>query len=213
MKQTQLVRFTELLAIVVVIACNSIAFAGTFTVRGTFIADDQESSVNSETTRSPLEEVPVKVIIRERGAKSQPSSTVLVSGKMQKGEISLVGEIDTATTVTISVDVGSEAPLELDAVIAPDREVSFALLEWPTILAFLGAVNSTTDTAQQFKIYGNLSSVNFDLQHATVLARLLKRDKLGEVSITNWHVLLKNNRFEIVGEIAEPRVVNIFIYK
>lgn len=213
MKQTQLVRFIGLLAIVVVSACNSIAFAGTFTVRGTFIADDQESSENSETTRSPLEEVPVKVIVREGGDTSQPSATVLVSGKMQKGEISLVGEIDTATTVTISVDVGNEAPLELDAVIAPDREISFALLEWPTILAFLGAVNSTTDTAQQFKIYGNLSSVNFDLQHATVLARLLKRDKLGEVSITNWHVLLKNNRFEIVGEITEPRVVNIFIYK
>lgn len=109
MKQAQLVRFIGLLAIVVVSVCHSIAFAGTFTVRGTLIADDQESSVNSETSRSPLEEVPVKVIIREGGDTSQPSSTVLVSGKMQKGEISLVGEIDTATTGTISVDVGKRS--------------------------------------------------------------------------------------------------------
>ncbi len=214
MKQTQLAGFTGLLAILVVSMCNSIAVAGTFTVRGTLISDESESSTSSESaTPSPLEEAEVKIFISEGSDTTLPSSNAFLSGSMQNGEISLIGEIDTATQVTISVDVGLETPLELDAVIAPDREVSFALLEWPTVLAFLGAVDSTTDASQPFKIYGNLSSVNFDLQHATVLARVLKRDTLGEVSITNWHVLLKNNRFEIIGEITEPRVVNIFIYK
>lgn len=214
MKQIQLATFTGLVAIVVASVCSSSAYAGSFTVRGTLISDDPESSINAESaTPSPLAEAEVKVFLKEGSDTTQPSSNVLVSGSMQKGEISLIGEIDTATKVTISVDVGRETPLELDAVVAPDREVSFALLEWPTVLAFLGAVNSTKDTSRQFKIYGNLSSVNSDLQHATVLARVLKRDTLGEASITNWHVLLKNDRFEIVGEITEPRVVNVFIYK
>lgn len=214
MKQTQLAMFTLLLAIVTASLCSSNAFAGTFTIRGSFIADDPDASVNNESASpSSLEEAKVRVLFRENSNANQPSSNVLVSGSMQNGEISLIGEIDTATTVTISVDAGLEAPLELDAVIAPGREVSFALLEWPTVLAFLGAVNSATDTSRQFKITGNLSTVNFDLQHATVLARVLKRDELGEVIITNWHVLLKNNRFEIIGEVMEPRVLNIFIYK
>lgn len=214
MKPTQLAAFTGLLAIVAASLCSSIALAGTFTIRGSFIADDPEASVNAEsTTSSPLKKAKVVVLIREGNNTTQPSSKVLVSGSMQNGEISLVGEIDTATTVTISVDAGLEIPLELDAVIAPDREVSFALLEWPTVLAFLGTVNSVTDSSQQFKIAGNLSSVNFDLQHATVLARVLERDRLGETTTTNWHVLLKNNRFEIIGEITEPRVINILIYK
>ncbi|MYD45011.1 MAG: redoxin domain-containing protein [Gammaproteobacteria bacterium] len=214
MRQTQLATFTGLLAIVVASVCNSIAIAGTFTVRGTFIADEPEGSVNNEpASPSPLEEAPVKVLIGDGNESTQSSSNVLVSGSMQNGEISLIGEIDAATIVTISVDVGLDAPLELDAVVAPGREVSFALLEWPTVLAFLGSVNSTTDTSQQFRIYGNLSAVKFDLKHATILARVLTRDTLGEVNVTNWHVLLKNNRFEIIGEITEPRVVNVFIYK
>lgn len=214
MKQTQLAMYTGLLVIVTASLCSSNTFAGTFTIRGSFIADDPDTSVSNESASpSPLEEAKVRVLIREGSNTSQSSSNVLVSGTMQNGEISLVGEIDSATTVTISVDAGQETPLELDAVVAPGRDVSFALLEWPTVLAFLGAVNSTTDSLQQFKITGNLSSVNFDVQHATVLARVLKRDTLGEVTATNWHVLLKNKRFEIVGEITEPHVANVFIYK
>ncbi|MCY3542022.1 MAG: thioredoxin family protein [Gammaproteobacteria bacterium] len=214
MKQTQLAQYTGFLAIVAASVCTSIAVAETFTIRGTFIADEPEASLNAEpSTPSRLEAANVKVLVRDGSGTEQPSTNVLVSGSMQNGEISLTGEIDTPTTVTISVDVGLEAPLELDAVVAPGRELSFALLEWPTVLAFLGTVNSVTDTSQQFKIYGNLNSVNFDLKHATVLARVLKRDSLGEVTVTNWHVLLEDDRFEIVGEITEPRVVNVFIYK
>ena len=214
MKQAKLARFTGLLAIVLASVCSSIAFGGTFTIRGTLISDEPESSTSGEAaSSSPLERAEVSVFVRDSSGTSQPSSNTLMSGSMQNGEISLVGDIDTATQVTISVDVGQDTPLELNAVVAPDREVSFALLEWPTILAFLGVVDSTTNTSQSFKIFGDLGSVNFDLRHAAVLARVLKRDTLGDASITNWHVLMKDNRFEIIGEVAEPRVVNIFVYR
>ena len=214
MRQIRSVIYVGLLGIFVAISCNSIAFAGTFTVRGTLVTDDAPATIGERSeTPVALTEAQVKVLSRVNNDTAGSTAEVLLSGSMKSGEISLIGEIDKATTVTISVDVGLEAPLTLDAVVAPGREVSFALLEWPTILAFLGTVNSAKDSSQQFKIFGNLISINTDLRHATVMARTLERDALGETVSSTWHVLLQNNRFEIIGEVTEPRVVNILIYK
>ena len=214
MRRIRSVIYTVLLVIFFTVSCNSIVFAGTFTVRGTLIKEDAPATIGESTeTPAALAEARVQVLLRENNDSSESQAEVLLSGRMKSGEISLIGEVDKATTVTISVDAGLEAPLTLDAVIAPGREVSFALLEWPTILAFLGTVNSTKDSSKQFKVFGNLSSINTDLQHATVMARALERDAVGEPISSTWHVLLQNNRFEITGEVTEPRVINIFIYK
>ncbi|MXZ44344.1 MAG: AhpC/TSA family protein [Gammaproteobacteria bacterium] len=215
MRRIRSALLTGILGIFLTLACTSIAFADSFTVRGTLITDDAATSLAEEQPKTPkaMLEAQVRVLLREDADSSGSTPKTLVTGAMTNGEISLVGEIDKTSIVTILVDAGLDAPLTLDAVVAPGREISFALLEWPTILAFLGSVNSSTDPSKQFKISGDLSSVGSDIQHGTVIARTLERDTRGETVSTTWHVLMQNNRFEIIGEVTEPRVVNVLIYK
>lgn len=218
MSQIQTKILTSLLTILVTgIYCSNV-LAGTFTVRGVFIPDEVPTHEDEELTEnvvqsSPLAEAPVRVLARENSIATDTSSKVLATGNMSNGSISLTGEVDDTMTVTISVDAGLEVPLTLDAVVAPGREVLFALFEWPTIVAFLGTVNSVQDSSQQFSIFGDLTSVSSNLEHATVTASIAERDALGEPVSTTWHVLLQDNQFEIVGEVTEPRIVNIFVYK
>lgn len=204
-----------ILCVFLTTTCTSIVFADSFTVRGTLITDDAASSMAEEQQETPKEmlEAQVRVLLRENTDSNESAPKVLASGTMTNGEISLVGDVDQTSVVTILVDAGLDVPLTLDAIVAPGREISFALLEWPTILAFLGSVNSSTDPSKQFKISGDLSSASSDIQHGTVIARTLERDTRGETVSTTWHVLMQNNRFEIIGEVTEPRVVNVLIYK
>lgn len=215
MRQIRSAVFAGILGIFITTICTSIACAGSFTVRGTLITDDTAPTLSEDQPETPkaLLEAQVTVLLHEQNVSSESSPQTFLSGKMTNGEISLIGEVDQPTNVTISVNAGLDAPLKLDAVVAPGREVSFALLEWPTVLAFLGTVNSAKDASRQFKVFGNLSSVDSDITHGTVMARALERGALGETVSTTWHVLMQNNRFEIIGEVSEPRVVNVLIYK
>lgn len=215
MRQTRSAIFAGIIGIFVTIFGTSLAFAESFTVRGTLITDDTAPSLSEDQPKTPkaLLEAQVTVLLHEENVSNEALPQTFLSGKMTNGEISLIGEVDQPTHVTISVDAGLEAPLKLNAVVAPGREIKFALLEWPTVLAFLGSVNSAKDPSLQFKIFGNLSSVESDITHGTVMARVLERGALGETVSTTWHVLMQNNRFEIIGEVTEPRVVNVFIYK
>ncbi len=218
MNHNQTAMRASLLAILVAGIYCSNAFAGTFTVKGTFIPDavqttqDQELP-EDETQPSQMAEATVKVFLREKSNTMGPTETVLATGNMSNGSITLSGEVNDTIPATISVEVGLEVPLTLDTVIAPGREVSFALFEWPTVLAFLGTVNSVQDSSQQFRIFGDLSSVHSDLEHATVTVHFVERDRLGEIASTTWHVLMQDDRFEVVGEVSEPRIVNVLVYK
>lgn len=217
MNHYQTARVASLMAMLVAGIYCSNAFADTFTVKGIFIPDEVPSSEEEGTEDvaqpSPLAEARVKVLLREKSTTADATETVLASGNMSNGSIILTGEVNDTIAVTISVDAGLEVPLSLDTLIAPDREVSFALFEWPTVLAFLGSVNSVQDSSQQFRIIGDLASVQSDMEHATVTVHFVERDDLGEIISTTWHVLIQDDQFEVLGEVTEPRIVNVLVYK
>lgn len=209
---------TSIFPILIIGLCCSNALAGTFTVSGTFIPDEVPTPEDEELTNevahhSSMSEAHVSVLHRENAKSADTGEKVIAQGTMSNGSILLTGEINETMAATISVDAGLEVPLTLNTVLAPGRDVSFALLEQPTVLAFLGTINSVRNTAQQFRIYGNISSVQADLELATVSVRFVERDEFGDLVNTTWHVLMKDDRFEIVGEVTEPRVVNILAYK
>ena len=217
MNHNQTAMRASLMALLVTGIYCSNAFAETFTIKGIFVPDEvptpEEERTENEAQPSPLAEAQVKVLLREKNNAAAATETVLASGNMSDGSIVLSGEVNDATAVTISVDAGLEVPLSLDTLIAPGREVSFALFEWPTVLAFLGTVNSVQDSSQQFRIFGDLTSVHSDLEHATVTVHFVERDDLGEIVSTTWHVLMQDDKFEVVGEVTEPRIVNVLVYK
>ena len=218
MKKIRSVIYVGLLCIVLAGNYGTNVSAGTFTVTGTFISKEaldvaDGSSSDASASLLPLGTAKVVVLSRHNNTKTDSSSPVLISGNSINGAITLIGEIEDSTNVTISVDVGLEEPLTLDAVVAPGREISFALLESPMVLAFFGSVNTATDLKQQFKISGNLNLVSSDAKLGAVSVLATERDARGETVSFFWRTLLQHNHFEIIGEVSEPRVVVILVQK
>ena len=140
----------------------------------------------------------------------------LVSGTFDADEVNLSGNVDHPTEVKISVETEGADPLTLDAVIAPNASISFLLVEYPAFnsasMEFLGASRKVLDPANQFSISGDLSSIDADLERATLRVTAWEYDHIGEKQTLNYgRVFLDEGKFVIEADVHEPRVVNILV--
>ena len=92
MNHNQTAMRASLLAILVAGIYCSNAFAGTFTVKGTFIPDaarttQEQELPEDETQPSQMAEATVKVFHREKSNTTGPTETVLATGNMSNGSI------------------------------------------------------------------------------------------------------------------------------
>ena len=141
----------------------------------------------------------------------------LATGKFENGEVTTRGSVEQPTEVKISVETDGSEPLTLDALIAPNATVSFVLVDDRISnlakLEFFGKYWNTVDTDRLFTVSGDLSSIDADLELATVSIRGWEYDYLGgRVDLNFGTVMIDNeDKFEIEVEADEDRVVDIVV--
>ena len=140
----------------------------------------------------------------------------LISGTFEDGEVTLSGNVDHPTEVTISVETDGAEPLTLDTVIAPQKEISFLVHEYPEFdfasMNLFGVSRKVIDPKNKFSITGDLSSIDADFERATIRATAWEYDKRGERITLNYGVvLLDNGKFVVEADVDETRVVNISV--
>lgn len=195
---------------------------GSYVINGRLIpyeASDVESSIESAPT--PAKSVDLStagVVVSRRDSANAGVFEVdeLVAGSFVDGNVHLVGKIDEPTDVQIRVDVGEQDPLSLDAVITPGEEVSFVLKEspapYPAQIEMFGASRMAIDATRKFTIFGDLSSIDLDMEGAIVDVEGGEYDQTGErISLNFGRVMLDNGKFVVEAEVGEPKVVNVLV--
>ena len=140
----------------------------------------------------------------------------LAAGTFEDGEVTLSGDIDQPTEVEITAKTDGADPLTLDAVIAPEANLSFLLIEYPAFnsasMEFFGESRKVLNPANRFSISGDLSSIDDDLERASVRFTAWEYDYMGEQQTLNYgRVLLDEGNFFVEADVDEPRVVNILV--
>ena len=140
----------------------------------------------------------------------------LASGTFEDGVVTLNGDIEQPTEVKISTEIDGAESLTLDAVIAPEANLSFLLVEYPAFnsasIDFFGESRKVLDSSNRFSVFGDLSSIDGDLERATLRVTAWEYDKLGErVTLNYGRVLLDEGNFFIEASVDEPKVVNILV--
>lgn len=140
----------------------------------------------------------------------------LASGTFEDGGVTLRGDIEQPTEVKISAEIDGAEALVLDAVIAPEANLKFLLIEYPAFTSasmdFYGESHKVLDPANRFSVFGDLSSIAADFERATLRVTAWEYDHLGErVTLNYGRVLLDEGQFFIEADTDEPRVVNILV--
>ena len=140
----------------------------------------------------------------------------LARGTFEAGEVTLSGSVDQPSSVTISAEIDGAESLTLDAVVAPEANLSFLLVEYPAFnsasMNFFGESRKVLDPVNRFSIFGDLSSLEADLERATLRVTAWDYDKMGEsVTLNYGRVLLDDGKFFIEADVDEPKVVNILV--
>ena len=139
----------------------------------------------------------------------------LISGTFEDSEVTLSGNVDRPTEVKISVETDNADPLTLDAVIAPDANISFRLVEYPDSSASMdlyGASRRVLNPANRFLISGDLSEIDADFERATIEVMSWEDDEMGEDVIFNFgKVMLEDGKFVIEAEVDEPKFINVLV--
>ena len=179
------------------------------------VSDEGDSSEIDEDT---VDWGASKIVVTKEITNSAGDSEVveLGSGTFDDDEVTLRGNVDHPTKVTIYVETDGADPLTLDAVIAPDVNISFLLVQYPPFdsasLEFFGASRKVMDPANKFSISGDLSSIDANLERATLRVTAWEYDNIGEQQTLNYgRVFLDNGMFVIEADVEEPRVVNIAV--
>lgn len=194
---------------------------GSYTVHGRLIPYEGPASTESaeedvETQRANLSTARVAITRQDSDSNGSNEVVELATGNFEEGQIDLQGEVDQATEVKISVDVGEEEPLRLHAVLAPDTELSFVINEnpapYPPRIEWYGASRMAKDPDQKFSIFGDLSSIDLDLEGTIVEASSWEYDTNGEMLDLDFgRVVLDDGKFVIEAEVDEPKNVNILV--
>lgn len=138
----------------------------------------------------------------------------LISGKFDNGFVDLRGRVDQPTEIIISVETDGAEPLSLSAVIEPETDMSFRLIEYPTSASinFYGASRRVLNPANRFSISGDLSEIDAILERATIEVSSWEHDDLGEdVTFEFGNVLLEDGKFVIEAEVDEPKFINVLV--
>ena len=211
-----------LIGIAVSLNAQSSDTTGSFAIKGRLIpyvatdADGAEGLAVESASRKDLSAAKVVVSRWDSDTTLGVGTIELASGNFVDGILNLQGEIDQPTDVQISVDVGSPEPLILDVVVAPDAEVSFVLKEWPAPapaqIELLGSSRMAKDPTLKFSIFGDLSSIDLDMEGAIVEVMGGEYDENGEfISLNFGSVMLDDGKFVVEAEVDEPRVINTVV--
>lgn len=134
----------------------------------------------------------------------------LATGMFSDGEVVLSGTIDSPTFATITVSFDDYDALSIAAVIAPDDDLLFRVLQaddgTPNQLMFEGRVRFHDDESKKIKVMGDLSSLEEFVPGTTVGIGGFD----GEGSKNYGSVLVaKDGTFKIENMLNEPRVIRI----
>ncbi len=194
---------------------------GSYTIHGRIIpyegpASTESAEEDAATQRAKLFHARVSITRQDSDSNGSDELFELVAGNFGEGRIDLRGEVGQATEVEITVDVGEEEPLRLHAVLAPDTELSFVIYEYPAPyparIEWYGASRRAIDPARKFSIFGDLSSIDLDMQGAIVEASSWEYDANGERLILDFgRVVLDEGKFVIEAEVDEPKFVNVVV--
>lgn len=159
-----------------------------------------------------------KVVVTQETTNStgEIATVELASGTFEDGGVTLRGDIEQPTEVKISAEIDGAEALVLDAVIAPEANLKFLLIEYPAFnsasMDFYGESRKVLDLANRFSVFGDLSSIAADFERATLRVTAWEYDHLGEqVTLNYGRVLLDEGQFFIEADVDEPRVVNILV--
>lgn len=200
-----------------------------FTVTGEFLVADAEeipdylqAAIDSGHMKiaEPLDssKVSVSVVHKVKSESGEMVEEVLAAGSFENGQIELQGTIPSPTRVSISVDFGSDEPLTLDAVVAPNQSVAFKFVDQLITpgprdqLVLSGEYRIHEDSSNKYVISGDLSAINEDLTFAEVevFGSAWDDEKRTSRSFTLGPVNPKDGQFVIEGTSDHPMVVTVY---
>ena len=194
----------------------------TYTIHGKIIpyegkpASTEGAEGDVATNRAKLSTARVSITRQDSESNGSEEIVELVAGTFDEGEVDLRGKVDQPTSVLIDVDVGQEEPLRLHAVLDLDTELSFVIKEYPAPyppqIEWYGASRMAKDPDQKFSIFGDLSSIDLDLEGTIVEAISWEYDDNGERLILDFgRVVLDDGKFVIEAEVDEPKFANVAV--
>lgn len=149
----------------------------------------------------------------------QSHAIELANGSFVNGNLDLSGEIEEATTVTITVSRdGGDASLTMRTWVVPGGdEVAIAIVDRkvdyrPPRLVLVGASNRVRDNAKKFTIRGDFHTLEDELSLGIVTVSGPGLNDQGNPSrINHGTVLIKDGVFIIESEIHEPSVLYVAV--
>ncbi len=220
---------TGLLALAVFIAACSGNPQRPYTVSGEFIVAELEevpSYIQEMIDSGRIEvEPPIDIsavtvsVVREvTNDDGEASDEVLASGSFEDGTIELAGKIAAPTEVSISIDVGSDEPMKLNAIIAPDQGLAFKLIDQVTPASYdqlmlVGEYRIHEETEDKYVISGDLSDLEEDLAFAEVQIYGSKwnDEKQTTTNFTLGPVNPIDGKFVFEGTASDPMVVTAYV--
>lgn len=217
------------IGMVLFVVADDGATQGTYTIKGEFVVAESEevsSYVQSLIDSGRIEvEAPIDVstVVVEVVQSSQSDNgemveEVLKSGSFEDGEIDFSGSIASPTSVSISVDVGGDEPMQVNAVIAPNREVRFLLIDQLTPgsadqLVLADEYRVLGDLEETYVISGDVSGLDEDLSFAEVNVFGSSWDEENQTSktFTLGPVNPTDGKFRFVGTTMDPMVVTLYL--
>ena len=161
--------------------------------------------------------VSVSIVHKVKNESGKMVEEVLASGSFDNGQIELEGTISSPTNVSISVDVGSDEPLKLDAVVAPSQSIAFKLVDQLTPASRDQLVLSEEyriyeDSSAKYVISGDLSALDEDLTYGEVeiFGSTWDDEKQTTKRLTLGPVNPKDGKFLIEGTTSHPMVVTVY---
>lgn len=200
-----------------------------FTVTGDFIVADLEevpSYIQEMIDSGRIEVEPpidisavtVSVVHEVKNDDGETSDEVLASGSFENGTIELEGMIAAPTEVSITIDVGNDEPMKLAAVIAPDQELSFKLVDQVTPASYdqlmlVGEYRIHEESEHKYVISGDLSGFEEDLTLAEVeiYGSKWNDEKQAMTNFTVGPVNPTDGKFMIEGTSSDPMVVTTYL--
>ena len=200
-----------------------------FTVSGEFIVADLEevpAPIQEMIDSGRIEvEPPIDIsavtvsLVREmKDDKGEMADEVIASGSFLDGKIELEGMIAAPTEVSISIDVGSDEPMKLNAIIAPDQELAFKLVDQVTPASYdqlmlVGEYRIHEESEDKYVISGDLSDLEEDLAFARVIIFGSQWDdeKQTTTSFTLGPVNPSDGKFTFEGTTSDPMVVTAYV--
>ena len=172
----------------------------------------KEFSITGEFMSESVSDINATVLVSKEVLTESGSieAVELAKGMFSDGEVLLSGTIDSPTFATITVSFDDYDALSIAAVIAPDDDLLFRVLQaddgTPNQLMFEGRIRLHDDESKKVTVMGDLSSLEEFVPGTTVGIGGFD----GEGSKNYGSVLVaKDGTFKIENMLDEPRVIRI----